>query len=208
MRCCSDPPLLHPLVVGPVRRRSLLSSAHDAWVNLAVAQSAMLKTKCLEFSLESFMLAGLTSVVFLGKDALTRRYARGEMTSTLVTVYVELAYHSVAVTLRTLHLLIGPISGWMPREKLDRQVFILLTLLLCQFWESLQFDESLRAISVTLIEETGYGHYAIDFLRGEFFLIFNQSHRCLHSTVVFFLIELTLAKQEEVYSLCTFPRIR
>ena len=115
---CSDPPLLH--LVGPIRSRGRLSSAHDARVNRPVAQGAMLETERLEFLLESLVLACLAGVVLLGKDTLARGYARREVTAAFVTVDVELGDHCVAVTLRALHLLAGPVGGRVSGEQLDR----------------------------------------------------------------------------------------
>ncbi len=68
------------------------------------------------------MLACLASVVLLGKDALARSYAWGEVTATFSAVDVEFAYHGVTVALRTLHLLAGPVGRWMSGEELDCQV--------------------------------------------------------------------------------------
>ena len=92
----------------------------------------MFEAQRLEFCLESLVLACLASVVLLLEDTLTRSYARREVTATLITVYVELAYHRVTITLRTLHLLTRPVRRRMPREELDRQILIARTLLLSQ----------------------------------------------------------------------------
>ena len=104
-------PLGSHVVSGP---RLLWWSTHDARVNLAVAQRAMFEAQRLEFCLESLVLACLASVVLLLEDTLTRSYARREVTATLITVDVELAYHRVTITLRTLHLLTGPVRRRMP----------------------------------------------------------------------------------------------
>ena len=148
----------------------------------------MLETERLEFLLESLMLASLASVVLLGKDALTRGYACREVTAAFATIDVELSDHCATVTLRALHCLAGPVGGWMPREQLDRQVFVVLALLLRQVWKPLQLHECLRAVPVALIEEARYGNDAVDLSGGQLFLIFNEPHRCLHRAIVLLLI--------------------
>jgi hypothetical protein len=72
----------------------------------------------------------------------------------------------------------------MPWEQVYRQHFIRFPLLLSCVLKSLQLHEGFGAVFITLIEITSQGDQGINIFCLKFFFILNQTHSCLHCTVV------------------------
>ena len=88
------------------------------------------------------MLANLASVVLLGEDTLARGDAAAEFTAALLARDIVLINQSVAAGLGAVELFLLGIGRWMPAEKLECQVLILLALLLCQPLKAFKLHES------------------------------------------------------------------
>ena len=108
-----------------------------------MAQRAVAKLESPQGRLQGLMLANLASIVLLGKDALARSYAAREVTAALAARDIILGDERLAVRFWTLELSFLRVGWRMPAEQLESQVFILLSLLLGQRFESFKLDKGL-----------------------------------------------------------------
>ena len=148
--------------------------------------------------LQGLVFTCLTSIILLSKDALSRSDTRRKVTATLAAVNVtkrskaksdenknlQLSDKGLTAGLRTLKLLLLSVGRRVSAEELERQVFILLTVLWCQRFKTLKLDESLRAVSPALVEKASNDHDTVDLSRREFLLVLDEAHRCFHRCVV------------------------
>ncbi len=131
------------------------------------------------------MLACLAGIILLLEYALSAGNARGVVTAALLAANVVLSDAGLAVLLGTVGLLLGLlVQGSVAGEEVDGQQLIGLALLGGDVWETLQLDESLGTLLVTLVEEAGEGNQAVDILGLELLLVLDQTHCCLHRPVV------------------------
>ena len=98
--------------------------------------------------------------------------------------YLQLGDEGLAVRLRALELLFLPIRGWVSTKELECEVLVVFALLRCQRLEPLQFHECFGAVTPALIKEASNDHDTVDLSCGEFFLVLNESHCCLHGGIV------------------------
>lgn len=98
-------------------------------LNLSMAQSAVTKFESAQGRFQGLMLTRLASVVLLSQNRLSTGDAGAKMTATFTTVDIELSDQGLAAGFRTFELLLLLISRRMSTEKLEGQVFVLLSLL-------------------------------------------------------------------------------
>jgi len=118
----------------------------------------MLKLKIVELTLQRLMLACLTLVELLREDGLPTGNTRREVTAALPAVDVIFSYACLALLLGAVEFLLSLVEGWVPREEVDCEHFVCLTLLLGNFRQSFQFDEGFRTVFEAIVEITGKGH--------------------------------------------------
>lgn len=175
-------------------------------VDLRVAQRAVLQLKVLQLLVQGLMLADLARVVLLLKDAHATGNAWRVMSSTLLASDVKLV--DEVATLRTVELLLFlRIVRGESREQVDSQKLIGLPLLLGDRIKSLKLVQRLATLLEAPVEVRGDGDEAVNILRLQLFLVFDQTHRCFHCSIVVFLIELPLAEEVEVDRLGPLPRV-
>jgi hypothetical protein len=95
---------------------NLARTINSILLKFAMTQSAMAQLETRQSLVQCLVLAYLASVVILGQDALTRGYARREVTAALSATRIIVRNDCIAVRLWTLDLILVRVYRRMSRE--------------------------------------------------------------------------------------------